>query len=283
MLDIKLRVRFLWIFKRNIHTSFPEHWSELTKSMVLPLPELTTLFFFADPKKKNKKEFYDQTIDERLLLIYPFLGLRTKLLFQLDTYQLNALLERTSFLVYGDKLLNNILIESFKFKQMKYHGPADKLTNLKFGEFIQADTYFMSYSDTEDESFIYLLIACLYRPAKAVIALNSPDYDGDVREKFNQYLIKKRAKQFKRMPVKLRNTILFNYRTMRKWLTERYQYVFGDFTNESDSTAKGKNDGWKGIIKNMSSTVLEIEKYADQSMHNVLDDLDDKILEDLKR
>ena len=77
--------------------------------MVLPLPELTALFFFADIKKKNKKkEFYNQTIDERLLLIYPFLGIKRKFLFQLDTYQLNALLERTSFLIYGDKLYEEV-------------------------------------------------------------------------------------------------------------------------------------------------------------------------------
>ena len=286
MLDIKLTVRFLWVFKKNIHTKFPAKWSDMTKSMVLPLPDLISLFFFAAPKKNKVKEFYEQSINERLLLIYPFLGIKSRLLFNLDTYQLNALLECTSFLVYGDKLLNTILIDNFKLGRKQYHGPSDKFSNLKFGEFIQADTYFMHYSETEDEEYIYLLIACLSRPQKSTLVLDSPGWDGDVREKFNQHLIKQRAKQFKRMPIKLRNTILFNYHSIRRWLTERYIYVFGSYADDSDdstTSSSSRNEGWKGIIKNMSSSVLDIEKYADQSLHNILDDLDDKILADLKR
>ncbi len=141
---------------------------------------------------------------------------------------------------------------------------------------------------TSYDKYIYLLIACLYRPRKKKLNTESPDYDGDVRESFNQHQVKKRAKRFNRLPKDLVDTIFFNYHTIRKHLTERYIYVFGNYgddTADTDNTGfkqHNRNEGWKGIIKNMAATVLEIDKYAEQNMHNVLDDLDDKILKDMK-
>jgi hypothetical protein len=287
MLTIRIQTRFLWLFKKEITTTFPEIWNELSYNMVRSSINFLSLLFFADTKKKDFPALLDETIIQRLSLIYPFLGIEYKLLFKLDTYQVDALLSRTSFIIEENKLLNKILVNDFKLRTKKYYGPNDRLSNLKFGEFIQADTYFMAYCDTDNEDLKYNIIACLYRPSKRNIDTNSPDFDGDIRELFNQYHIKQRATQFKKLPNDLVDVIIFNYKTIRKWLTERYIYVFGNYNNASstnDISFKNydKNEGWKGIIKNMASSVLEIEKYAEQNMHNVLDDLDDKILSNLK-
>jgi hypothetical protein len=287
MLNIRIQTQFLWLFKKEITTTFPEIWNELSYNMIKGSIDFLSLLFFANTKKKDFDALVDETIYQRLLLIYPFLDIKYNRLFKLNTYQIDALLKRTTFIINGDRLLNKILVNDFRLRGKKYHGPNDRLSNLKFGEFIQADTYFMAYEDTDNDDLKYNLIACLYRPVKRNINTDSPDFDGDVRELFNQYHIKQRANQFKRLPKELVDAILFNYKTIRKWLTERYIYVFGNYDNaqsNNDMTFKdyNKNEGWKGIIKNMASSVLEIEKYAEQNMHNVLDDLDDKILSNLK-
>jgi len=284
MLDVRLKIGFIGILKRIINTKFPEQWNDLTFQMIGANANLLSFFFFSRVNKKDLQLFYDQTIDQRLFLIYSFIGIRFKLLFQLDTYQVNALLERTTFLLKEDKLLNRIILPSFKFKSKRYYGPSDRFNNLKFGEFIQADTYYLSYYETNDVRFIYLLIACIYRPSKIKVDNNSPDFDGDIRELFNQYHVKIRGDKFKKLPSTIRDTIFFNYSTIRKWLTEKYIYVFSE-PSESNGTFKQnkKDSGWKSIIKNMASNVLDIDKYAEQSMHNVLDDLDTKILENLKK
>jgi hypothetical protein len=288
MLSVKIEIRFLWLFKKNITTNFPEIWNELTYSMIKKSVDFLSLLFFANIKKKDIDRLIQETINQRLCLIHPFLSIRFRLLSKLNTYQVEEFLKRTTFIINGDKLLNKVMVTCFKFKGKRYYGPMDRLSNCRFGEFIQADTYYMAYCDTHNEELKYSIIACLYRPAKKNIDTTSPDFDGDIRESFNQYHVGQRAKQFKKLPNDLVESILFNYQTIRKWLTERYIYVFGTYDDDdpvSNATFKetDKNEGWKGIIKNMASSVLEIEKYADQNMHNILDDLDDRILSNLKK
>jgi len=301
MINIKIQYRFLGIFRRILIREFPFQWNDLKSYMVLPFPKLIDTLFFLNERKKDKEllklmhkkdklsdnDLLELTEYDRLKLIWAFLGIKHKILFRFFDYQIKELLSFTVFLIKGKKILNKVIIPDFKLKRTQYFGPADRFENVSFGEFIIADTHFMNFINTGDDKFIKLLIACLYRPQNIEYDTDSPDYSGDIREKFNTKIIRYRSHLFRKLSSKTQDTILFNYKTIRKWLSQRYMYVFGthvqDPVKEDPEQEQKPSSSWKEILKNLSPSILDIEKYATQNMHNVLEYLDDKILQGMKQ
>jgi hypothetical protein len=71
----------------------------------------------------------------------------------------------------------------------KYYGPADKLVNLRFNEFIHADSLYHQFISTSDNKYLDKFLSCLWRVKDPLISKDSPAYRGDLRIAFNPYIL----------------------------------------------------------------------------------------------
>lgn len=94
-------------------------------------------------------------------------------------------------------------VECYKPLWRKYHGPSDGFMNVKFGEYRDALRLFLEFNKTGEIELLYELAATLYRPKKPFLFVEKllNKFDGDVRQKYNTYQMKKRIDVFKKGPI----------------------------------------------------------------------------------
>lgn len=138
------------------------------------------------------------------------------------------------FLIYDNKVCD-FFLETFLTKnpfQMlrdgkeKLFGPADKFQNIRIEEYFYADTLYMAYKKENNVEYLDRLVATLYRPIKAKLDMNSPEYDGDRRQPFNEHLMVKRAEGLSKLPLLTKMVIFIWYEGCRQWLVETYALLF---------------------------------------------------------
>lgn len=106
-------------------------------------------------------------------------------------------------------------------------GPAAKLANVQFLEFVFADSLFMAaIRPKADGKVLDQFVATLYRPQRAGYNPTAPDYGGDRRQDFNRHLIEHHAAAVARLPLATKRAILLWYRGCRRLLEERYEDLF---------------------------------------------------------
>ncbi|WP_210519890.1 hypothetical protein [Hymenobacter terricola] len=108
----------------------------------------------------------------------------------------------------------------------KWWGPRASLRNLRFGEFVFADGYFVAYATRQDAGALDKLLAVLYRPQRRGYRPHAADYGGDRREEFNEHLVARRAAQLAGLPEAEKLAVLTWYRGCRDELTEHFPLVF---------------------------------------------------------
>lgn len=147
----------------------------------------------------------------------------------------------------------------------RYHGPREALRNLRFDEFIFADTYYLRYLQTGGATWLDQLVAVLYRPER-------PDYDpqavsfaGDRRQDFNEHLVPARVAAQRGLPAYVKQAVLLYYRGCRRLLEQRYDYVFTTSTQ-----AQASSSGWQDVLHELAGGVHRLEATAHQGLHNVL-------------
>lgn len=94
-------------------------------------------------------------------------------------------------------------VESYKPLWRNYFGPSDGFMNVKFGEYRDALRIFLEFNKTGEIELLYELAATLYRPKKPFLFVEKllNKFDGDVRQKYNTYQMKKRIDVFKKGPI----------------------------------------------------------------------------------
>lgn len=105
---------------------------------------------------------------------------------------ITALIPLTNF-VFEDKPSIKNHFPILKINRRKHIAPADDLSNLGFGEWCFAHQYYIYYSLTQDRIWLHKLISVIYRPIDPEQKPDSASYSGDLREKFNENLLEKRA------------------------------------------------------------------------------------------
>jgi hypothetical protein len=78
-------------------------------------------------------------------------------------------------------------------KGKKYYGPADKLVNLRFNEFIHADSLYHQFISTSDEKYLDKFLGSLWREKDPQITEDSPSFRGDLRIPFNPYILESQS------------------------------------------------------------------------------------------
>lgn len=153
-----------------------------------------------------------------------------------------------------DKMdLKKNLAPRFVIKRVAYIGPEDALKNMRFSEWVCADTFFTDYTLTASETSLNNLIATIYRPTGRgdQFKPGRSAYWGDAREKFNDSLIEHRAGLIKALPLMFRQAIALWFASCRWQLKTDYPKVFESDEDEAVSNPMLAADGWFGIYDDL--------------------------------
>ena len=158
--------------------------------------------------------------------------------------------------VFGEMTLSKNLIPSFEFGGVDYLGPAGDFSNIRFGEFVMAETYFSQYVDSEMSLSIVLdkLIAVLYRPSGlgSEYIDRSVNYRGDKRQKFNSNIVDHQAILFAELDLAIKDGVYLWYLTARERFFSYFKHIFNkrrSSQNKDNTTAV--NWGWYGVFDDL--------------------------------
>jgi len=255
-------------FWRIIDVLYPGSWDELTREQ------------FVDIISVIQKDYITES--DNIFIINSILGMKKLPLFNFPD-RLNDL---NRFIFEIKEPFSKVFIRDIFATRIKLYGPQDEFNNVKIGEFSFSDTYFLRYIKHHQPADLNRMIAVLYRPEGKFFQEDSPEYTGDIREKFNENIIEYRARLVDYIPRREKQAILFNYRIIRKWIESKYPHVFPQNGDEQAMTIKlGKSDepGWDKFLRSLcNGDITKLDLVADQYLHNVLAEANDAILESKK-
>ncbi|MBJ6109430.1 hypothetical protein JAO73_10425 [Hymenobacter sp. BT523] len=166
----------------------------------------------------------------------------------------------------------------------RYWGPRENFRNLRFLEFIFADSYFVAYAqDPTATRWLDQLVAVLYRPQRRPYRPKSPGYGGDRREDFNPVHVAARVAQLRHLPPAEKLAVATWYRGCRQQLERDYPLVF---TPANEDAAAQASDGWAHVAREMSGGIFgTLEQTEQQLLRDVLARMQDdaRRAQELKR
>lgn len=201
---IPLTVKYLYSVEitKQIDIHLFHSWNDLSKKQLIDLCRL-----FSEPKEKADfmLKAAMKLLNMKLLRyirtdknnVYDFR--KDKKLIRLDAEQVAVICSQLEWLLKeSDLTRNKIPVVKRRFK--KYYGPSDYLYNMNYDEFKEAENFFLAYNSKKDEKYLNLLVASMYRKKKKKYNPDSPDNNGDKREKFSSFNIERRAKKISGIP-----------------------------------------------------------------------------------
>lgn len=178
-------------------------------------------------------------------VLHLFLGIGKRLARRLDEYQGFSISQYVKF-IESVEIHDSFIIPSVK----GYKAPPEKLKDVVFAAFMFGDTYFQNYLLKGEEEDLNKFIACYYHKGS-----------------FREDLIDRTAEKISQAELNVRKAIALNYILIREWLAKAYSYVF----RKDESKKNKKDNGWLAVFDAVvGDDISNQEKYANQSMHQVL-------------
>lgn len=275
--------------------SVPETWNELTKNQLLTFCRYANALGTPEQARVvllNKMIGIPPVAIARLL---DDVAGRTKLA-QL-TGLLNFLYEENT--PGGAPLTKNLQpVLRCRYKQRTWYGPADDFLNLRWNEFMVADQYHTVYVRTREERHLDYLVATLYRPQRPGHKPDSPDYQGDRREDFNQHLLDRRVRTMARVSTPKKLAAYYFYVGCRSQLVRDYPDIFegdgqrgaapreaapGEAAGQSGGPPRGQTSDWLDLLRNLPSDKFgTLEQLETQHVHATLE-LASRMMRDAKK
>ena len=110
-----------------------------------------------------------------------------------------------------------------KFKPLwrTYHGTTPGFLNVTFGEYLDGLRLFLEFSKSGNTNLLYMLAAVFYRKAKPLhwFRKSRTDYDGDIREAYNEHTVEARAKALKYAPMGFVYGFYLTFASFQKYIT----------------------------------------------------------------
>ncbi len=224
----------------QIDISTPKRWDDLTRAQVLFVCRLFR-------KQRLENEFVTMAALRICGLkirgmhiiegskVFRFRYHRT--IIYLNVAIVNSIKEKLRFLTGQSRLTIN-LFQYFRVGMTKYYGPESKLFNVSFDEFRSAENSYLAYNNTRDIQYLNRLVAILYRPKSGNYNPKSIDYNGDIREPFNDYLVKYRVKKIKRIPLEKKLAVHLFFTGCVAFMRDEFDLVFEE--GEGDGTSRSR-------------------------------------------
>lgn len=172
---------------------------------------------------------------------------------------------------WWSKPLKKPIIPTFSMGDMQYLLPDECFYHCCFVEFIHAESIFQQLiKNPSDEQLVDRLILSLCRPQRQDVLSESPEWDGDYRERFNPELIQGRMDKAQ-FSNEFRAYFLLFFHGCMTFIHGRYPRIF-----KNTEAAAPKGFGWTGVVydiadKGTFGTALNV-KYS--PLYNVLTYLD---------
>lgn len=173
-------------------------------------------------------------------------------------------------LLHINATITRCTITHFSVNLRKYYGPADRLYNITFGEYLAADNYFSRYMETKEPGFLNKLVATLYRPKDKKYTKTGYDARGDIREPFNDNNIEARAKKISKIPEHVKQAILMFFNGCKIALSETFTEVFSE-----KSGGKNKFGGLSLVAALSGGDVTKSKIVREQYLYDVMVSLDE--------
>ena len=202
----------------EVHISIPKTWNELSDTqlkntayqlecfhmLIKDTPETltkyTTVLFFQ--------------ISKELLRHNNWRAIRVAL----KEIQPKAFRELTKFIYTG--VTRTKFIPQVKIKGVTYHAPATRLRNTTIAEFAFADVAFYKWRQTQNNLWLSVLCATLYREASKQIN------EIDNRKPFVKLAVDKRADAFETLDIQTKLAIAYSYEGCRNHIAKTFPLIF---------------------------------------------------------
>jgi hypothetical protein len=247
-----------------------ESWAEMTVQQFLPAVRAIYLTSKSKPEARYQIPLLCSNIQKQDYLRFN----------QLQAAQLVAAFD---FLLEYKDLPSKWLVPKLEISKYKpntkynilpkttLHGPADKLKNLVFEEFIFAESMFDAYQKKQEQTYLDQFIAILYRPKG-----RDKNLTGDIREPFNKHSVDNRALSIAHIPPADKQAILLNYIGCKALLPKLYKDLFSETDPLSDQ--QKQSFSWLDVAYRLSEhRPTELQTLKGQNLHEVLASLNLKV------
>ena len=238
--------------ERKLFLLVPNHWGELTVDQLIAIISL-----------------YKEQISE-LEFLSKMTGIPVKILSKLSEFERFELLDLFEF-ISEIKPYHQFIIRKVKpgYWKSSLYAPKEKLKGITFGQFIFADTYFLNYQASKDETDLNKFIASLY------LLKN---------EKFSEAIINERYPQIAKVDWKIREAIALNFQLIHEWLSLAYPLIFQkheELTSTSSvsgeplperEAVEGKHDPnqWIKVFQNfVGDDILHDDIWAEKPINTI--------------
>lgn len=206
------------------------------------------------------------------------------MLFRTSFEEFENMLPLTLWLYEPEPLISKNLLPNFRHRFESYEGLQDGFANFKFGEFIFADTYFMTILSTEDEKLRDLalrkLIVTLWRRKRSrasrfflkMAGKDPKALDGSYRRPLSSYTIAEEAERIKALKPEIKLACLIIYESWRRQIIKKFSGLF----------KKGESDNytWAHVLREAADRdTTKYEKKMSDALSTVFFDLELKIQE----
>ncbi|AHM62318.1 hypothetical protein D770_20345 [Flammeovirgaceae bacterium 311] len=182
-----------------------------------------------------------------------------------------------------DKPAPKAWFNSFRLWIWRYHLPGDQLENATFVEYIYADNCLEAIAEHQGDirkcQALDELVATLCRPSKwfLFIRMRMSNYDGDIRQRFNPAIMKRRAKFFRWLPIRWKLYVLSYFIACKISIVEdpAYSYVFPKSKKAKAKAADQGGGSLTELLKDLAHQKLygSYDETAYQNLHTILTNL----------
>lgn len=222
--------------------------------------------------RENKKEI--SVIDYnslRMVLFHELLEIKSKTTLSITAEQWHDILPLLNFCFEAPKLTTNKILKiSNSFTN--FFGPQGLLDKSSFAEMIAADHAYQNALLTGDNDSFMLLASILYRPKRSDLKafINSPNWNGDIREPFNLQRAQDRISIFKKIDKQqpgFITAVFLLYQSFRSEKLEKFEDLF-----KPTKGRKPKRDiGWFAVALELSASKFgNFEQTLQTNWFNVL-------------
>lgn len=154
---------------------------------------------------------------------------------------------------------------------MTYYAAEDEWKNLTWWELTMLWEHINEYLHAGNEEVGDYILAILYRPSKEETQINiDSGYEGDRRQPLlnHESKIKERAKGWVHVHPVVKHVLMFWSVCCRQAIYEEYSDVFGggDVGNYTGPVESGLQE----VMMDLADNVSDIDKVAEQNIHNIL-------------
>lgn len=225
-----------------------ENWSELTPEQYRQLIMCPRI-----PANPNAGPGSYQTLENEAAACRVWLGMSPKVwaTLKLAHWQWGQLRQQSAWL-FKTTPTGRPPMNTFVHKGINYHLPADEFTDTTAVELSYANMAYLAFANPEDPDPDALdrLIATLCRPRRADWRKfqRSKDWNGDVREAFNETRMTERAKALNGLDMTLKLVVLDYFERMNNAFLSEYGELFGP----DKQPRYGDGRGWVMLLKNVA-------------------------------